>query len=126
MRAHASSSPHSPSPHRNRNRRNKRRLRLAYRPSRSRSQHRSSIDTSRAYLARSWGTGRAVRVLPCLMYCRPLVVVRVGLWIQQVDVLCRLKAVIIMGTDTGTGTTAVDVEVAAVAAAAEWWSAHRR
>lgn len=82
---------------------------------------------SRAYLARSWGTGRAVRVLPCLMYCRPLVVV-VGLRIQQVDVLCRLKAVIIMGTDTGTGTgtTAVDVEVAAVAAAAEWWSAHRR
>lgn len=78
---------------------------------------------SRAYLARSWGTGRAVRVLPCLMYCRPLVVVRVGLRIQQVDVLCRLKAVIIMGTDTGTGTgtTAVDVEVAA-----EWWSAHRR
>ena len=81
---------------------------------------------SRAYLARSWGTGRAVRVLLYLMYCRPLVVVRVGLRIQQVDVLCRLKAVIIMGTDTGTGTTAVDVEVAAVAAAAEWWSAHRR
>lgn len=82
---------------------------------------------SRAYLARSWGTGRAVRVLLYLMYCRPLVVV-VGLRIQQVDVLCRLKAVIIMGTDTGTGTgtTAVDVEVAAVAAAAEWWSAHRR